>query len=314
MVTGGAGFIGSHLVEALVEAGAHVSVIDDLRTGKEVNLTGMDGEIDIINGSVEDVCAQSEYPWDRLDFIFDLAAESYVPPSLDDPFSDLRNNVETTLSVLEMARRRYPSAVLIHTSSAAVYGEPTKLPITERHSLIPISPYGVSKLAAEQYVSMYVRVYGLRAAILRLFSVFGPRQQKQVVYDFFRKLAVDSEKLEIIGDGTQTRDLTYVKDVVHAMLIVACSSDLVGDIYNVASGRTITVRELALKISNLMGASSRLEFSGERRAGDPDQWAVDISKLAALGFRPAYPLGSGLETVKEWFVSTHRGAHFVAQA
>ena len=210
LVTGGAGFIGSHLVETLVKARANVTVVDDLRTGSEANLTGLKDRVRVVRGSVEDVCSVDGTPWDRLDFIFHLANESYVPPSLEDPFSDLHNNVWTTLTILEMVRWRHPSSVVVYTSSAAVYGEPRAIPITEQHPLMPISPYGVSKLAAEQYMSLYIRLYGLRAAVARLFSVFGPRQRKQVVYDLFSKLAHNPDKLEIIGDGTQARDLVYV--------------------------------------------------------------------------------------------------------
>jgi UDP-glucose 4-epimerase len=183
LVTGGAGFIGSHLVEALVNASARVTVIDDLSTGSKENIESVLDQVDFLRGDMGERLRQGDVKVEDYDYIFHLAANSYIPPSVEDPARDYRSNLLNTFELIEQLRILGDSGPrLVNTSTAGVYGNPAKLPIEEGDPTVPISPYGVSKLAAERYVSVYSDLYGIRANSLRLFSVFGPRQRKQVVY------------------------------------------------------------------------------------------------------------------------------------
>ena len=217
--------------------------------------------------------------------IFHLAGAAYVPPSLDDPAGDLGNNAEVTLDVLEAVRRGSPATPVVYTSSAAVYGSPTVLPIAEETPIVPVSPYGVSKYAAEQYVSLYARLHGLRTASLRLFSVFGPGQRKQVVFDLLAKLAADPDRLEVIGAGTEMRDFIFVDDVVTAATCVMARAPLQGEVYNVASGQGVTIRDLVGHIVAVVGLSPTVRYTGEVRPGDALHWVGDIARLRGARLR-----------------------------
>ena len=195
IVTGGAGFIGSHLVEKLVDLNAKITVIDDLRNSSKKNLSKVIKKIKFIDSPVENIFTELLKSTEKFTYVFHLANESYVPPSIDDPFSDLKNNVLPTLRILEAIRHFSNSISLVYVSSAAVYGEPGSLPIIQLRLPKPISPYGLSKLTAEQYVCLYSRLHGLKTSSLRFFSVYGPRQKKQVIYDFFKKLKKDHNEL-----------------------------------------------------------------------------------------------------------------------
>ena len=303
IVTGGSGFIGSHLVEKLVELDAEVTVIDDLRNSTKENLSGIIERIEFIDSPVEDIFSEILQSSHKFKFVFHLANESYVPPSIDDPFGDLKNNVLPTLKILETIRHFCPSVFLLYVSSAAVYGEPGSLPIDEFRLPKPISPYGLSKLTAEQYVSLYSRLHSLRTSSLRLFSVYGPRQRKQVIYDFFNKLMKDPNQIEILGDGSQSRDFVFVEDVVKALLSVGCNSNFSGEVYNVGTSEMITTQELAVKISSVMNLSPQFNFTGKTRKGDPEKWLADISKIKEIGFSPEITIDTGLKIVWDWVKS-----------
>jgi UDP-glucose 4-epimerase len=336
LVTGGAGFIGSHLVGELVRLGAAVTVVDNLRTGRLANLSAAAGAapaqpaaptsgrdsvslpagkrvptpasgIHFIEADLIQALESPSLDLAGFDFVFHLAANPYIPPSVTDPRMDFQANLESTLALLEKLRALQGNLLgarapqLINTSSAAVYGNPARLPICEGDPTVPIAPYGVSKLAAERYVAVYSQLYGLPATSLRLFSVFGPRQHKQVVYDFLGKLARDPGRLEILGDGTQARDFVYVGDVVQAMLLVAAAAPGAGETYNVATGQTHTIRELAEEVCTLCGLAPQITCTGQVRPGDAEKWYVDISALQALGYRPRTTLGQGLAAIRDWF-------------
>ena len=303
LVTGGAGFIGSHLVARLEELGAGVTVVDDLRTGNLANIGQCVDRLelvqdDISNGGLHSLVATRDY-----DVAFHLAANPYVPPSIEQPWYDFQVNLVGTLRLLETLRQHAQPPRLILASSAAVYGDIDAPAIREDHPTVPISPYGVSKLAAERYAAVYARLYGLRTASLRFFSVYGPRQRKQVVYDLLRKLSRRPAELEVLGDGTQTRDFNYVSDVVDAALRVAARGPLVGEAYNVASGRACTIHELLGILSDLTGSRPRIKWSGAVRPGDPQRWLADVSRLRALGWEPAVSLREGLVCTLEWYRS-----------
>lgn len=303
LVTGGAGFIGSHLVEELVNQGALVTVVDNLRSGSVENLAKCLDRIRFVGHDVLSERFEQLLAGEPFDIIYHLAANAYVPPSVERPAFDLENNCLTTFKILEHMRRSQFRGIFIFASSGAVYGNPARLPICETDPTFPVSPYGVSKLAAERYVDVFCRLYSLHGASVRLFSGFGPRQTKQVIYDFLVKLDSDRTKLFIHGDGSQTRDFNYVTNIVDALLLVAEKGELRGEVYNVASGRSCSIKELATIICEQLCIKPRFDFSGSVRPGDAQKWTVDIGRLARLGYRPSVSLEEGIARTIEWFES-----------
>lgn len=306
VVTGGAGFIGSHVVERLIAEQANVTVLDNGTTGDPENLRSVEGDYDFVDGDVLDadvlgpVIAQA-------DAIFHFAASAYVPPSVDDPEMDLMQNCVAVLRILEAARRSGRSPRVVIMSSAAVYGDPVHLPVAEDDPLVPISPYGVSKLAAERYAEVYASLHGLPTASLRLFSAYGPRQKKQIVYDFFVKLTTDPASMQIIGDGGQRRDMVFVDDVASAAMAVAERGPMRGEVYNVASGVDVSTLELARELARVYGKDPEFTFTGAVRPGDAQRWSADTTRLRALNWTPGTDLSSGLARTAEWFASTYQG-------
>lgn len=299
LVTGGAGFIGSHLVEQLASSGSAVTVVDNLSTGHLDNLMDVDSKVNLLE---LDIChiAWGELLAERYDVIFHLAGNAYVPPSVESPAWDYQTNLDATFRLLEALRQVQWPGKLIYASSAAVYGNPGRLPICEDDPTVPISPYGVAKLAAERYVGVYGQLYGLRTTSLRFFSVYGPRQRKQVVYDLIQKIMRNPSELFIYGDGTQTRDFNYVEDTAQAATIVAERGALRGDVYNVASGRECSIRDLVEMLCRILDKSPRLVYGGDVRPGDPERWSVNTSRVATLGYRPQVSLEEGLVRTVEW--------------
>lgn len=307
LVTGGAGFIGSHLVERLVGAGADVTVLDHLRSGEPRNLATVADRLTLVRGDVATILAEPSFV-EGFDVVFHLAANPYIPPSVENPVFDFELNLGATLRLLEALRLAPRGPRLVFVSSAAVYGNPRRLPIHEDDPTVPISPYGVSKLAAERYVAVYADLYDLACSSVRLFSVFGPRQRKQVVYDLIDRLHADPTRLEIFGDGTQERDFVYVGDVVDAMIAVADRAPARGEAINVASGTTTSIADLVAGLTTAMGIGPELVWSGSVRPGDAQRWSVDITALRSLSFDPAWSLADGLRSTIDWFVAAPREA------
>jgi UDP-glucose 4-epimerase len=303
LVTGGAGFIGSHLVSQLASVGADVVVLDNLSSGRRENLTNVSGIVTLKHLDLRDVDWSDLFAGRHFDVIFHLAANAYVPPSVENPIWDYEVNLGGTIRLLEALRTMQWPGSLIYASSAAVYGDPVHIPMNESDLTVPISPYGVGKLAAERYVAVFSHLYGLRAASLRIFSVYGPRQRKQVIFDLIDKLAHDSSELFIHGDGSQVRDFNFVEDTARAMMIVAEHAPLHGEVYNVASGRECSIRELATTLCRISNVSPRLVFSGSVRPGDPEKWVADISGLMTLGYNPRITLEEGLRRTFNWYSS-----------
>lgn len=301
LVTGGAGFIGSHLVERLVGLGAQVTIIDNLSTGNMANLRNVRTQTNLVLHGLHETLRDGMVRLQDYEIVFHLAANSYVPPSVEKPLFDFEANLLNSLMLLEGLRSIRNPPRLIYASSAAVYGNPISLPIKETDLTFPISPYGVSKLAAERYTAVYSQIYGIPATSLRLFSVYGPRQRKQVVYDLLVKVLNNPTHLEVLGDGTQERDFTYVGDLVDALLLVAEKAPGKGEVYNVASGRAYTIAELIDTICKVCEAAPEVRFTGSVRPGDPERWAVDISAIRALGFEPRTELVAGIRAIKSWY-------------
>jgi len=302
LVTGGAGFIGSHIVEALVSLGAEVIVIDDLSFGNLENLTEVHGKYKFIKGDVSQKCIFEEIP--KVDIIFNEAALS-LSNSFKDPIRDLVVNAGGMINIMEVARR-FDSKV-IQASTGSVYGNPIKIPITEDHPLNPISPYGCSKLAAEVYCDMYYRIYDLNVCCLRYFNVYGPRQrigEETGVIPIFVSRALNDQPFTIYGDGTQTRDFLHVKDVVRANLLAAISDSMKGQKVNIGGGGPeITILELAHLIAKLMGKQARFIFK-DPKPGDIRRLVADISKAKVLmQYEPQISLHQGLKEYIDWYLT-----------
>jgi UDP-glucose 4-epimerase len=309
LITGGAGFIGSHIVEYFGRVGrahavkgrAHaekvdVVVLDNLRSGFRKNLDGL--QCRFIEGSVTDSAAVKEAV-KGVDYIFHLAAMISVPESMQKPKECVEINTQGTLTVLEEAARAGVKK-LCFSSSAAVYGDNPKLPKTEDMLPEPKSPYAVTKLDGEYYCQMFHNEGWLKTACMRYFNVFGPRQDPKSQYaaavPIFIDKALRNEPITIFGDGLQTRDFVYVKDVVAANVFLAEFPELTG-VYNVANGQTITIKELAEKIIDLTGSKSQIRFASER-PGDIKHSRAAIKKIHSAGFVPSNLFEDGLaETI-----------------
>lgn len=305
LVTGGAGFIGSHLVEKLAACGARVTVVDSLSTGHLENLAVVDPAVELRQVDVRDVDWEADINVQKYEVIFHLAANAYVPPSVERPSWDCEINFGATFRLLEALRCCAWRGALVYASSAAVYGHGVHMPIREEDPLAPISPYGVSKLASERYLAVYSQLYGLRGASARIFSCYGPRQRKQVIFDLLTKLRQNPNELFIYGDGTQTRDFNYVGDTARGLMLIAQAGALAGETYNLASGRACSIGELAQVLAQILRLQPRFVYSGSVRPGDPERWLADISHLASLGYHPQVSLEEGLQNTVDWFLSAN---------
>jgi len=293
LVTGGAGFIGSHLVESLVGLGAKVIVVDNFSSGKLENLDAALGRCKTIEGDIRDINTFEGIG--KVDIIFNEAAMPLIP-SFKDPTSDLYTNAGGLLNVLETARRW--DAKLIQASTGSVYGNPIRIPIREDHPVNPISPYGVSKLAAELYCRLYVELYSMDVCCLRYFNVYGPRQivgEETGVIPIFVSRTLDNKTLTIFGDGRQSRDFVHVSDVVKANLLAATSKDSRGLIANIGgSGNEISILDLAYFVMKLLDKKLSIVFKAPKK-GDISRLVADISRARSLlGYRPEVDLEEGL--------------------
>jgi UDP-glucose 4-epimerase len=298
LVVGGAGFIGSHIAEQLLTLGANVVVLDDLSNGKKSNVPGAKGSLQILQGDVRDFDFDS---LGKLDGIFNEAARALVP-SFADPVTDLLVNAGGTIRLLEHARKH--DVKLVHASSGSVYGNPTKIPISENHPLRPISPYGVSKLASEFYCSMYFLDYGLDVVALRYFNVYGPRQtvnEEMGVIPIFVSRALRKEPLRIFGDGKQTRDFLNVRDVVSANLLAYKSDRSRGQIMNIGGGGDeVSIDDLAHMVMSLCGFDSSLVYA-DPKPGDIRRLVADNTLAKEIiGYEPKVSLGAGLREYIEY--------------
>ena len=289
LVTGGAGFIGSNIVEELLKRGQKVRVLDNFSTGKRENILPFLDRIELIEGDIRDYRVVREAV-DGVDFILHQAALPSVPRSVKDPIMTNEVNVGGTLNILDAAKNAGVKRI-VYASSSSVYGNSEILPKSEDMSPEPISPYAVSKLAGEKYCKVFSEVYGLETVILRYFNVFGPRQdpnsQYSAVIPKFIAAMKRGERPVIYGDGKQSRDFTYVTNVVEAN-ILACKADNVsGEVFNVGCGERFTVRKLVDQLNKILGMDIRPDFQKERK-GEVKHSLADISKaMKLLGYNPS---------------------------
>jgi UDP-glucose 4-epimerase len=301
LVTGGAGFIGSHLVEALVAGGARVTVVDNLTKGQLGNLATVGDQVSLHTLDLRDASFPELLEQTTPDTIYHLAGFASVPDSVHAVRTDFEQNAEATLDLLEAVRRAVPDTRVVFASSAAVYGEGSDAALEETGATVPLAPYGVSKLAAERYMHVYSKVFGLRTVIARLFPVFGPRLRRHVIWDLMCKLDANPHELSLEGDGTEVRDFAYVANAVTALVLLADRAPMQGEVYNASDGRPVTIRELAAILCEKTGVSPRIVCTGEVRPGVSRTWIADISRLRDLGYRPYVALEEGLAETVAWF-------------
>lgn len=301
LVTGGAGFIGSHLVRALLERGDTVRVIDNFSTGNRTNLNGVTADVEVMEGELRSY-ERVHRAVRGAEIVFHEGALPSVPRSVQDPLTTSAVNVEGTLNVLLAARDENVRRV-IFASSSSVYGRQESLPLSENAKPDPISPYGVAKLAAERYCVSFSRVYPLETVALRYFNVFGPRQDPRseyaaVVPKFMTEIAA-GRPAPIYGDGEQRRDFTYVGNVVDANLLAADSPNGNGSVLNIATGNSVTVNQLVDAIGSVLGRDTDRRYLPPRPGEIPASWADLTAARDALGWQPKIDLTEGLRRTAE---------------
>jgi UDP-glucose 4-epimerase len=299
IVTGGAGFIGSHITEELVKRGYKVTIFDNLSTGKlsniESSLNGKD--VELVKGSIVDLPLLRKV-FSGADYVFHEAAIPSVPRSINNPKKSHNANVTGTLNVLLAARDKGVKK-LVYASSSSVYGDTPTLPKVEDMTPNPLSPYAITKLASEYYCKVFQNIYGLKTVCLRYFNVYGPRQDPDSPYAaviplFFRN-AIEGKSPIIFGDGEQSRDFTFVKDVAEAN-VQAAESNATG-IFNLGNSQRITVNRLVQIIIELVGNKNVEPVYKETRPGDILHSLADITRAKTFGYNPKYDLEAGLKEV-----------------
>jgi UDP-glucose 4-epimerase len=303
LVTGGAGFIGSHLAEGLVHAGHRVRVLDNLSAGRRENLDPVAADVELIEGDCADAAA-AQRATRGIDVVYHEAAVPSVARSVEDPASSHRNSATATLTMLVAARdagvRRF-----VYAGSSSVYGDAAALPKREDMSPDPLSPYAVGKLAGEQYVRIFSSLYAMETLTLRYFNVFGPRQDPGSPYSgvisLFITALLDGRVPVLYGDGKQSRDFTYVANVVDANLRALTAKGLRGQAVNVATNRRITLNALLKALGRELGVDAKATRKPGRR-GDIKHSLADITRARRLlGYRPSVDFETGLRLTLDWY-------------
>ncbi len=290
LVTGGAGFIGSHLVDRLIEENHEIIVLDDLSTGKKEFIEQHFNNPHFKFYKVNLVSDDIDKYFKDVDEVWHLAANADVRSALKDTSKDIQNNIIATYRVLEAMRKNCVKKIFF-TSSSTVYGEAKKIPTTENYSpLKPISLYGATKLSCEALISAYSHIFGISGIIFRLANIIGPRSTHGVIYDFIRKLKQNPNELEILGDGNQKKSYMYIEDCINAFLLVRekISSDF--EVFNVGNDDWLTVKEIAEIVCGVLGVNPVFKFTGGKQGwkGDVPLMFLDIKKLRSLGFKLKY--------------------------
>ena len=309
LITGGAGFIGSNLAEALIRDGERVRIFDNFTTGTLDNLAAVRDRVEVVEGDLRDFDAVRQ-AMRGVNYVSHQGALRSVERSVDDPMSSNAVNVEGTLHVLQAAREAGVTR-LAYASSSSAYGDTEVLPKTEDLTPAPISPYAVSKLAAEHYCRVYSRLYGLETVSLRYFNVFGPKQSPESKYaavvPLFLRAAFQGEPLEIHGDGLQSRDFTYIDNVVLANRLAMTTPGVGGSVFNVACGERHSLLDIAHTIGRFLGRELKLNHVASRR-GDVRHTQASIERITtALKFHPTVGFDEGMRRTFDWFKGQWKG-------
>jgi len=302
LVTGGAGFIGSNITQELVKRGHAVRVVDNFITGKKENIASFLDDIELIEGDIRDyeTCRRA---LEGVDFVLHQAALPSVPRSIKDPLLTNEINIKGTLNLL-LASRDKGVKRFVFASSSSVYGDDPNLPKKEGTLGNPLSPYALSKLVGEKYCQVFSQLYGLSTVCLRYFNIFGPRQDPLSPYaaaipNFISRM-LKGERPTIFGDGEQSRDFTYVSNVVEANILASKARDVSGEVFNIACGERTTVNSLALKINEILKDEISPSYD-KPRPGDIRHSYADISKARKmLKYEPLVPFGEGLKETIRW--------------
>lgn len=310
LVTGGAGFIGNCLCEYFIINGEEVVAVDDLSLGATRNVHRLLEnplfsfyEINVNSKEFEDLCAGTQ-----IDIIFHLAANSNIYLSHQDPYIDIKNTLNTSISVLEVMRKNNISE-LVFASTSAIYGDTNGVPAAEDHGpLVPHSHYGAAKMASEGFIYSYCENYGIRAWVTRFPNVVGDFATHGVVYDFVKKLRLDPNELEILGDGEQTKPYIFVTDLVDAMIFVWKNSVEQINVFNIGNYTTTNVRRIAEITSSVMGVNPIFKFKGGKKGwiGDVPNFSYNFEKLRLLGWEPKITSDEAISKTAAWLVGNLR--------
>jgi nucleoside-diphosphate-sugar epimerase len=305
LVTGGAGFIGSHLCEELARRSETVRVVDSLITGKRANLAHVPN-VEFIEGDLADFPVATRAVR-GVDYVLHQAAIPSVPRSVEDPITSNRANIDASLNLLVAARDAGVKRV-VYAGSSSAYGNSATMPKVETMPTAPLSPYALQKLVAEQYCQMFTSLYGLETVTIRYFNVFGPRQDPSSPYSgvisLFIKALFENQRPRIYGDGEHTRDFTYVANVVDGVLRACHAKDASGEVINVATNGRVSLNELFTTLRTLVGANVEPIYD-KPRAGDVRDSQADINKAARLlGYKPLVTFEQGLKNTVDWYRTT----------
>lgn len=303
LVTGGAGFIGSHLTRRLLSGGVAVRVLDDFSTGSAKNLTDVSKNVELLEGSICDE-SLTQRACAGVDVVFHVAARASVPRSVAEPLRSNEVNVTGSLNVLVAARDQGVSRV-VYSASSSAYGDTPVLPKIESMSPMPLSPYAVSKLAAEQYCRAFSQCYGLQTLCLRYFNVFGPRQdpnsQYAAVIPAFVTRILAGQRPIVFGDGEQTRDFCYIDNVIDANLLAAAAPHARGEAMNIACGERTTLNRIVELINRHLGTSVAAEYRAARSGDVRDSLAALGEAERLIQYRPKVMFGEGLSRTIAWY-------------
>ena len=307
IITGGAGFIGSHIAERCVSEGHEVVIIDNLDDyyspelkKKNVDCVLKNGNATLVQGDITDLDSLRKVIDKYVDYVFHEAAQAGVRISVENPFKPNNINVLGTLNVLQASLEADVERV-INASSSSVYGKVEYLPFDERHPTQPVSPYGVSKLAAEHYCRVFYEVYGLPTVSLRYFTVYGQRMRPDLAISIFTEKMMNDEPITIFGDGNQTRDFTYIEDIIKVNMKLLDTNRADGTVMNIGSGNRISVNDLVEYLKKIIGSSSVVNYTDVQK-GDAAHTLANVGVAKELiGYEPSVGIEEGLKRFVEWY-------------
>jgi UDP-glucose 4-epimerase len=306
LITGGAGFIGSNLASYLTCKGEEVAVFDNLSSGRMENLNAIMGRknFKFIKGDIRD-CESINSAMKDVEEVYHIAADPSVKDSAEKPEISFDINVVGSFNVLEVARRNDVKKI-VFTSSSTVYGETNVLPTPEDNPLVPISNYAASKVACESYISSYASTYGIKGIVLRLANIFGPPSTHGVMYDFYKKLQANPQKLEILGNGRQNKSYLYISDCIDAIILASRKQKKIYDYFNVGSEEMTNVNEIARTMCSILGLKPKFHYTGGKRGwtGDVVKMLLSNKKIERLGWKKKVDLKEGVKRYIEWMKTT----------